>query len=167
VTSAAEAVLDAARDRVLPGQQTQTSSPTVIGASDAEKALAARMEATRRVQSAQPATSGTPSIEAQSAQPIPRPATQPVEPQSDLPKARDAEPSDFEKLLEAELDANGVFGNQAPQIRGDSRVTNAVAANAVTPPVRVTPPITGATPDVTSEEEVARLLGEIAINRKP
>ena len=89
-----------------------------------------------------------------------------AEPDVELPKLKD-EPSDFEKLLEAELDASGVFGSPTPQVRSDSRVTNAVATNSVTPPVRVTPPITGATPDVTSEEEVARLLGEIAVNRKP
>jgi hypothetical protein len=167
-TSAAEAVLDAARDRVLPSQQAAASSPTVT-VSDAEKALAARMDAMRRVQSAQPQTpSATASPVAP--QPVTQPAAQPAAraPESDveLPKLKD-EPSDFEKLLEAELDASGVFGTQTPQVRGDSRVTNAVAANTITPPVRVTPPITGTTPDVTSEEEVARLLGEIAVNRKP
>lgn len=167
VTSAAEAILDAARERVLPNQQTYASPPAVT-VNDAERALAARMEAMRRVQSAQPAASGTFSAPVQPAvQPTPQPASQRIEPPADLPKTRDAEPSDFEKLLEAELDANGVFGNQTPQVRSDSRVTNAVTANTVTPPVRVSPPITGATPDVTSEEEVARLLGEIAINRKP
>lgn len=154
--AAAEAILDAARDRVLPSQQPAVSSPTP---GDAEAALAARMEAMRRVQSAQPATS---TLSALPSAALP----QRVEPDVGLPKLKD-EPSDFEKLLEAELDANGVFGSQAPQVRGDSRVTNAVTAAAVTPPVRVSPPITGATPDVTSEEEVARLLGEIAINRKP
>lgn len=167
VTATAEAVLDAARQRVLAGQQTQEPTPAVVTASDAERALAARMEAARRVQVAQPAASGTSSAGAQPVQPAPLPASQPVVPQSDLPKAKDAELSDFEKLLEAELDANGVFGNPAPRVRGDSRITNVVPANPVTPPIRVTPPITGATPDVTSEEEVARLLGEIAVNRKP
>lgn len=170
ITSAAEAILDAARDRVLPSQQSFAAQPTTT-VNDAEKALAARMEAMRRVQSAQPAVS---SIAQPPARPIvqsptPQPVAQRIEPQPDLPTTRDAEPSDFEKLLEAELDANGVFGSQAPQVRTDSRVTSAASAstNAITPPVRVTPPITGATPDVTSEEEVARLLGEIAINRKP
>lgn len=166
--STAEAVLDAARDRVLPSQQ-PAASPPAVTASDAEKALAARMEAMRRVQSAQPAISNAALPPAPSAgQWAPPAASQRVEPQIERPKVKDAEPSDFEKLLEAELDANGVFGNQAaPQMRGDSRVTNAVTAEAITPPVRVTPPITGATPDVTSEAEVARLLGEIATNRKP
>jgi len=174
-TSAAEAILDAARDRVLPNQQATAASP-VVTVDDAERALAARMDAMRRVQSAQPAVTNTP---AAVTQPIVRPAgqqpvgqaiVQPVaeraEPDIELPKLKD-EPSDFEKLLEAELDASGVFGNQPPQVRSDSRVTNAVTTSSVTPPVRVTPPITGATPDVSSEEEVARLLGEIAINRKP
>lgn len=164
--SAAEAILDAARERVLPNQQT-TAPTTTVTVSDAERALAARMEAMRRVQSAQPAAATTSPIVAQPvSQPVVQPAAQRTEPDVDLPKLKD-EPSDFEKLLEAELDASGVFGNQTPQVRGDSRVTNAVATNAITPPVRVTPPITGATPDVSSEEEVARLLGEIAINRKP
>ena len=165
--SAAEAILEAARDRVLPGQPAQ-SPPPAVTADDAEKALANRMEAMRRVQSAQPAVSNLASAgEPPAAQPSPLPVSQRFEPQVEPPRVRDVEPSDFEKLLEAELDANGVFGNQAPTVRGDSRVTNAVTGNAVTPPVRVSPPITGATPDVSSEEEVARLLGEIAINRKP
>lgn len=162
--SAAEAVLDAARDRVLPNQQQTASAIPAVTVDDAERALAARMEAMRRVQLAQPAAQATPSTVQQ---PVFQPVTQRAEPQLETPKAKDAEPSDFEKLLEAELDANGVFGKQSPQVRSDSRVTNAVAASDIVPPVRVTPPVTGATPDVSSEEEVARLLGEIAINRKP
>jgi hypothetical protein len=166
VPSAAEAILDAARDRVLPGQQAAAPAPAVT-VTDAERALAARMEAMRRVQSAQPTHSGTPLAGAQpSVRTVVQPLPERSEPDVELPKLKD-EPSDFEKLLEAELDANGVFGGQTPQVRSDSRVTNAVATNSVAPPVRVSPPITGATPDVTSEEEVARLLGEIAINRKP
>jgi hypothetical protein len=164
--SAAEAILDAARDRVLPNQQAAASAPAVT-VTDAEKALAARMEAMRRVQSAQPTVSNTPPAGVQpTARPLAQPVAERTEPDIELPTLKD-EPSDFEKLLEAELDANGVFGNQTPQVRSDSRVTNAITTGTVTPPVRVSPPITGATPDVTSEEEVARLLGEIAINRKP
>lgn len=166
-TSAAEAVLDAARDRVLPSQPA-AASPAAATPSDAEKALAARMDAMRRVQPTQsqpPSVSGAPVASPPANLSVAQPVTPPAS-DVNLPKLKD-EPSDFEKLLEAELDASGVFGNQTPQVRSDSRVTNAVAANSITPPVRVTPPITGATPDVTSEEEVARLLGEIAVNRKP
>ena len=167
VTSSAEAALDAARQRVLPNPRPAAAGMTTA-MSETEKALAARldsarMDVTRRVQSAQPAVQ---TFGQATAQPIVEsPAQQPqvtIEPA----KVQDAEPSDFEKLLEAELDANGVFG-QAPQVRGESRITNAAPADGMAPPVRVTPPITGATPDVTSEEEVARLLGEIAVNRKP
>jgi hypothetical protein len=166
-TSTAEAILDAARDRVLPPQQ-PAASPPVVTVNDAERALAARMEAMRRVQSAQSAVTNTSTSSVQSgAQSTPQSLSQRIEPQVEAAKANDTEPSDFEKLLEAELDANGVFGSQTPPVRTDSRVTSAASASAITPPVRVTPPITGATPDVTSEEEVARLLGEIAINRKP
>jgi len=60
-----------------------------------------------------------------------------------------------------------VFAGQAPQVQGDTRVTHAAATGGLAPPVRVTPPITGTTPDISSEEDVARLLGEIAVNRKP
>lgn len=167
VTSSAEAALDAARQRVLPNPRPAAAGMTTA-TSDTEKALAARldsarMDVARRVQSAQPAGQ---TFGQATAQPlVESPAQQPqvtIEPA----KVQDAEPSDFEKLLEAELDANGVFG-QAPQVRGESRITNAAPADGMAPPVRVTPPITGATPDVTSEEEVARLLGEIAVNRKP
>ena len=162
--SAAEAALDAVRQRVLPAQPAVVSQTSA--ASESERALAARLEAARgRVQTAQPAqqTSQTAAL--------PLPATDPVvpaqQPVAETPKVKDAEPSDFEKLLEAELDANGVFGNQPPQIRSESRVTNVEPAGGLVPPVRVTPPITGATPDLNSEAEVARLLGEIAVNRKP
>ena len=165
--SAAEAILDAARDRVLASHQAAASTPTVT-VEDAEKALAARMEAMRRVQSARPAVSAAaPAVTQQISQPIAQTTIQRTEPQVEPPKPRDAEPSDFEKLLEAELDASGVFGKQTPEVRSDARVTAAMPGNAAAPPVRVSPPITGATPDITSEEEVARLLGEIAINRKP
>lgn len=156
--AAAEAILDAARSRVLPNRPATAAGQP--GAPDAEKALAARMEAMRRVQSAQPAVNA-------GSQPMVQPVVQRPEPQADAARAKDAEPSDFEKLLEAELDASGVFSTQSPQVRGDTRVTNATPAGGVVPPVRVSPPITGATPDVSSEEEVARLLGEIAINRRP
>lgn len=162
--SSAEAALDAARERVLPNPQPVVAPAQTVTIADAEKALAARMEAMRRVQSAQPAaTTPSPSFQ----QPVVQPVAQRIEPAVQTPAPKDAEPSDFEKLLEAELDANGVFGKQMPEVRADSRVTAAVAGNAAVPPVRVSPPITGATHDVTSEEEVARLLGEIAINRKP
>jgi hypothetical protein len=161
--STAEAVLDAARDRVLPSPQPAAATPAVT-VTDAERALAARMEAMRRVQSAQPAaTPVAPAV----TQGVVQPVAQRMEPRVETPKPKDAEPSDFEKLLEAELDASGVFGKPTPELRSDPRVTAAVAANAAVPPVRVSPPITGATPDITSEEEVARLLGEIAVNRKP
>ena len=164
--SAAEAALDAARNRVLPGQQTAAASQPVAAADDAEKAPAARldtarMEAMRRVRSAQPAVALASSHSA--AQPVAQKRDTAVQP----PKTGDAEPSDFEKLLEAELDASGVFAGQAPQVQGDTRVTHAAATGGLAPPVRVTPPITGTTPDISSEEDVARLLGEIAVNRKP
>lgn len=171
----AEAALDAARQRVLPNPQPAGAGMTTA-VSDSEKALAARLESARvdmmrRVQSAQPASQMTSQVAGQTSgptvtQPIAEPAGQTLHVPAETARARDAEPSDFEKLLEAELDANGVFG-QAPQVRSESRITNATATDVVAPPVRVAPPITGATPDVTSEEEVARLLGEIAINRKP
>jgi hypothetical protein len=163
-TTTAEAALDAARHRVMPNPQPAAAGMTTA-VSDSEKALAARLdtartEMMRRVQSAQPAGPATVQSVTVSAAQKPPAITEISS------KGQDAEPSDFEKLLEAELDANGVFG-QAPQVRGESRITNATATQGVAPPVRAAPPITGATPDVSSEEEVARLLGEIAINRKP
>jgi hypothetical protein len=161
-TTTAEAVLDAARQRVMPNPQPAAAGMTTA-VSESERALAARLESARtdmmrRVQSAQPTGQTTVQSAAEPVAQKPAVATETA-------KVRDAEPSDFEKLLEAELDANGVFG-QAPQVRGESRVTQASPTDGAVPPVRVAPPITGATPDVSSEEEVARLLGEIAINRK-
>jgi hypothetical protein len=158
--SAAEAALDAARDRVLPNAQPSGVGAPPVTVADAERALAARMDTMRRVQSAQPGVSSA-------AVPTPQAVVPPAEQKLDAPRARDGEQSDFEKLLEAELDANGVFEKHAPEVRSEARVNTAVAASPAAPPVRVSPPITGASPDITSEEEVARLLGEIAINRKP
>jgi hypothetical protein len=161
-TAAADA-LDAARNRVLANPSVTSSSHAA--SDEAERLLAARLEAIRpdpmrRVQSAQPAAQTA-------AHQAPQPVAQRQETDAEALRNPDQEPSDFEKLLEAELDASGIFGSQTPNVRGDTRVTNAIAAANAAPPVKVTPPITGATPDVTSEEEVARRLGEIAINRKP
>ncbi|MBX9455767.1 MAG: flagellar biosynthetic protein FliO [Rhizobium sp.] len=153
--SAAEAILDAARSRVLQNHPSTTSTAALPAS---ERSVAPPMESARRVQSAQPAASALPATSQSPQRNLP---------QVEASRPTDVEPSDFEKLLEAELDANGVFGSQSPQVRGDTRVTNAAPANAAAPPVRVAPPISGATADVTSEAEVARLLGEIAINRKP
>lgn len=155
--SAAEAILDAARSRVLPSHPATISSQATPLPTP-EEAVAPPMEQARRVQSALPAASAL-TTTSQVSQRNP----QPVE----TTRSKDVDQSDFEKLLEAELDANGVFGDVSPQVRGDTRVTNAVPASVSAPPVRVAPPISGATADVTSEAEVARLLGEIAINRKP
>jgi hypothetical protein len=160
VATAAEAVLDAARSRVL--NAAQVGIPGHVD-QDSARVAATRSEQPpsdvfRRVQSAQPTT-----------QAAARPASQHVDqgqPIAEPQKNRDVEPSDFEKLLEAELDASGVFGQQPPAVRSDSRVSSAVPADPADQTLRRTPPITGATPDVTSESEVARLLGEIAVNRK-
>lgn len=161
--AAAADALDAARNRVLASPSATSSS--LAASAEAERSLATRLDAMRpdpmrRVQSAQPATQAA-------AYQTPQPVPQRQEADRQAAGSPDQEPSDFEKLLEAELDASGIFGSQTPEVRGEARVTNAGASTNVAPPARATPPITGATPDVTSEEEVARLLGEIAINRKP
>lgn len=174
-TVAAEAALDFARSRVLSSEPASASNTTPSHEDDEAKAIAARLEAaradaTRRVQSAQPANLiNTPAVAQPAAQPVMQPFT-PIalnEAAADAAKARDAVPSDFEKLLEAELDASGIFAaSNAPQVRVEPKDSENPAAGFAAPPVRSTPPITGATPDLSSEEEVARLLGEIAVNRK-
>jgi hypothetical protein len=173
---AAENALDLARSRVLSSEPVARSVAAPSNEEGEAKALAARLEAaraeaTRRVQSAQPANQvNTPPI----AQPVVQPFAQSFTPMTtteqsaDAAKAtRDAIPSDFEKLLEAELDASGIFSSSnAPQVRIEPRDPANPAAGFTAPGIRAAPPITGATPDLSSEEEVARLLGEIAVNRK-
>lgn len=148
VTNAAEAVLDAARSRVLNAQPAVTTARATPDA-----------DAFRRAPMAQPGAAAV------TQQPVSQP-TPTAEAPAEIARGRDADPSDFEKLLEAELDASGVFGQQTPQVRGETRVTSAVPTDPALVPPRRALPITGATPDVTSESEVARLLGEIAVNRK-
>lgn len=170
---AAESALDQARARMLGTQPAVATSDQSTADADQAKAIAARLEAARsdamrRVQSAQPASQyNAPPI----AQPSQQTVTLPSPPIADNVAAsasRDATPSDFEKLLEAELDASGIFGNTSapPQVKAETREAANFTGNATAPVVRSTPPITGATPDLSSEEEVARLLGEIAVNRK-
>ncbi|UVC11845.1 flagellar biosynthetic protein FliO [Rhizobium sp. TH2] len=170
---AAESALDQARARMLGTQPAITTSDQSTTDADQAKAIAARLEAARsdamrRVHSAQPASQyNVPPV----AQPFARTVTPPASPIVDdaaSVASRDATPSDFEKLLEAELDASGIFGNaSAPQqVKAETREAANFTGNATAPVVRTTPPITGATPDLSSEEEVARLLGEIAVNRK-
>jgi hypothetical protein len=51
-------------------------------------------------------------------------------------------------------------------VKAETREAANSIGNAAAPAVRSSPLITGATADLSSEEEVARLLGEIAVNRK-
>lgn len=80
--------------------------------------------------------------------------------------------SDFEKLLEAELEADGVLDNypapsvQAP-VTGADRQEPGFGAPMVNPVQRDTQPITGAAPGVSIEQDMARRLGEISLNKKP
>ena len=168
---AAETALDQARARVLSAREA-TGEGDHPAETDPTRAIAARLEAARtdamrRVQSAQPASqfNAPPIAQPATAQPLAPPIT--IGEAADASRAaRDAVPSDFEKLLEAELDASGIFGAVAPQVKGETRQAANSAGNPVAPAVRPHSPITGATPDLSSEEEVARLLGEIAVNRK-
>lgn len=122
----------------------------------------------RRVQSAQPAAQyNTPPVAQPSAQSVTFPASSIAHSEASQ-ASREAIPSDFEKLLEAELDASGIFGGtSAPQVKAETRqAANSSGGDGTAPAVRSSPLITGATADLSSEEEVARLLGEIAVNRK-
>ncbi|MDB5551905.1 MAG: hypothetical protein JWL86_1889 [Rhizobium sp.] len=170
-TDAAENALDRARARMLGAQQAAADSELSTTDADQAKAIAARLEAARtdamrRVQSAQPASQYNAPVAQSPAQTV-TPPVSPIADNAASRASRDVAPSDFEKLLEAELDASGIFGNaNAPQVKAETREAANFAGNATAPIVRPTPPITGATPDLSSEEEVARLLGEIAVNRK-
>ncbi|CAN7393722.1 hypothetical protein [Rhizobium sp. LjRoot254] len=170
---AAESALDQARARMLGTQPAVTTSDQSATDADQAKAIAARLEAARsdamrRVQSAQPASQyNAPPFAQPFAQTVTPPAS-PIVDDAATAASRDATPSDFEKLLEAELDASGIFGNTSapPLVKAEPREAANLTGNATAPVVRSTSPITGATPDLSSEEEVARLLGEIAVNRK-
>jgi len=172
-TVAAETALDQARARMLGTQQASAASEQSMADAEQAKAIAARLEAARtdavrRVQSAQPADQyNAPPVAQPSAQSVTFPASS-IAHGAASQASREAIPSDFEKLLEAELDASGIFGGaNAPQVKGDTRqAANSSGGDGTAPVVRSSPLITGATADLSSEEEVARLLGEIAVNRK-
>ena len=172
-TVAAETALDQARARVLDTQQASAASEQSTADAEQAKAIATRLEAARsdavrRVQSAQPAAQyNTPPVAQPSAQSVTFPASS-IAQSAASQASREAIPSDFEKLLEAELDASGIFGGaSAPQVKAETRqAANSSGGDGTAPAVRSSPLITGATADLSSEEEVARLLGEIAVNRK-
>jgi len=73
--------------------------------------------------------------------------------------------SDFEKLLEAELEADGVLDHYpAPSVASEPR--DGHNAPSVNPVRRDTQPITGAVPGLSIEQDMARRLGEISLNKK-
>lgn len=74
--------------------------------------------------------------------------------------------SDFERLLEAELEADGILDNYpAPTVAGERREPGS-GAPTVNPVQRDVQPITGAVPGVSIEQDMARRLGEISLNKK-
>jgi hypothetical protein len=79
-------------------------------------------------------------------------------------KSQERLASDFEKLLEAELEADGVLeGRPAPAVTGERREPG-FGTPTVNPVQAQT--ITGATPGVSIEQDMARRLGEISLNKK-
>jgi hypothetical protein len=74
--------------------------------------------------------------------------------------------SDFEKLLEAELEAGGIIdARPIPEVTAERREAG-LAAPMVQPASRETLPITGATPGNSAEQDMARRLGEISLGRR-
>lgn len=74
--------------------------------------------------------------------------------------------SDFEKLLEAELEADGILDHYAtPAVAGERREPG-LGVPTVDPAERSTQPITGAVPGLSVEHDMARRLGEISLNKK-
>jgi hypothetical protein len=81
-------------------------------------------------------------------------------------KSQERLASDFEKLLEAELEAGGILdGRPAPVVTAERREPTP-GAPAVNPVQRDIQPITGATPGLSIEQDMARRLGEISLNKK-
>jgi hypothetical protein len=153
-TEAAENVLDQARARVLTPQireaTIQDSTQQLVA-----KLEAAKLEAARRTKEADAAMS----TEVPLSQPL---KTDAFETQSVIrPQAEKThEPSDFEKLLEAELQAGGlVEPSLVPEVSADLRFVPTRERGFI-------PPVTGATPDHSLENEMARMLGELELNRK-
>lgn len=151
---------------------------------EAERIAAARAEAKARFEAARLAQAERPQLpEPYLEQAEIQPAQWPVaeqqmkveqaqpsdrEPEIEEATARSQErlASDFEKLLEAELEADGVLdGRPAPAIPAERREPD-FGAPAVNPVQRDSQPITGATPGLSIEQDMARRLGEISLNKK-
>lgn len=81
-------------------------------------------------------------------------------------QSRDALASDFEKLLEVELQKGGILDDGiAPDVEIEPR--DVAARNSVYPvPREPAHVVTGATPGQSAEQDMARRLGEITLNKK-
>jgi hypothetical protein len=81
-------------------------------------------------------------------------------------KSQERLASHFEKLLEAELEADGILDHYpTPTVAGERREPGA-GAPFVNPARREAQPITGAVPGISIEQDMARRLGEITLNKK-
>jgi hypothetical protein len=106
--------------------------------------------------------------------PVAEPATAHAEPETakaaeldeNASKSQERLASDFEKLLEAELEADGILDHYgAPSVAGERREPG-LGTPAVDPAERNPQPITGAVPGMSIEQDMARRLGEISLNKK-
>jgi hypothetical protein len=81
-------------------------------------------------------------------------------------KSQERLASDFEQLLEAELEADGILDHySAPAVAGERREPD-TGAPIVHPARRDAQPITGAVPGISIEQDMARRLGEVSLNKK-
>jgi hypothetical protein len=83
-------------------------------------------------------------------------------------ESREVLATDFEKLLEVELQKGGILDDGSmPQVQSETRDVAQRAAGTYPAPREPVSIVTGATPGLSVEQDVARRLGEISLNKKP
>lgn len=94
------------------------------------------------------------------------PAEQQVAESAETNGATERLASDFEKLLEAELEAGGILESKPDAEAGEPVWTADTVVPSVEPVTRHPQPITGAQPGPSAEQDMARKLSEITLNKK-
>jgi hypothetical protein len=175
--------LEEERAEAARSQQRAEAERAEAARAEAERLAAARAEAMARFEAARRAQAEQRQV-APSAEPATMEASMraaqwpPVEPTVAEPVAMEPAvqtgameagsqqrlASDFEKLLEAELEADGVLDSYQAPVIGDDRRDTGFAAPDVSPATRE--PITGAAPGLSVEQDMARRLGEISLSKK-
>ncbi len=154
LTANAADILDAARHRVL---QVPHQSASNLNENRAATVMTQQTPVYRPIRPEQPTSTGERQANA---------ASQPEMAAASSTDRQDELAVEFEKILEAEMAANGISLDSEPT---PPRRDIAAAEDDYIEPSAVTPPaqrITGARAETSLEKEMARLLGEMSVTRK-